>query len=104
MAKAIQDLSIEAGYPYYLRLDLNDTSGGDLEDEYSCYFDCNSIGVLEFSTNVTGDAWELTISKENTDKLLTNQEEYVVYTVKTSDGSYDKLLSGRMHIDAKVRS
>ena len=104
MAKAIQDLNIEAGYPYYFRLDLNSVSGEDLENDYSCYFECASIGLLEFSVNTAGDAWELTISKEDTDKLLVNQEEYVVYTVKTSDSSYDKLLSGRMHIDAKVRS
>ena len=104
MAKAILDLSIQAGYPFYFSLDLNDSAGLDLESEYSCWFECESIGKLQLSVNTEGTAYEITISKENTDLLLTNLEEYVIYTIKTSDSSYDKLLSGRLHIDAKVRT
>ena len=104
MAKAILDLSMQAGYPYYFALDLNDSDGVDLESEYACWFECDSIGKLQLSVNDAGDAYEITISKENTDKLLTNLEEYVIYTVKTSDSAYDKLLTGRIHVDAKDRA
>lgn len=105
--RAITDLNIEAGYPYELELDLNDYEGVDLEDEYTCYFECDSIGKLELSVVVdsyTENIYSVTISKENTDKLLVNLEKYIVHTIKTSDGSYDKLLEGRIHINNKVRT
>ena len=102
MAKVISDISIEAGYPYLFNLNMDDADGNDLENDYTCWFECESIGKLQFS--VDSDKYTLTISKENTGKLVENLEEYVVYTIKTTDGTYDKLLSGRMHIDKKVRT
>jgi len=102
MAKAILDISIEQGYPYLFVLNMDDSDGNDLENDYTCWFECDSIGKLQFGVDI--DKYSLTISKEDTGRLDTNLEEYVVYTVKTSDGTYDKLLSGRMHIDAKVRT
>jgi hypothetical protein len=101
MAKAILDIYIEQGYPYPFNLDMNDADGVDLEADYSCYFYCVTIGVLPFS--VVGNRYELVISGINTAKVISNLDEYVVYTVKTSDSSEDKLLSGRIHSDAKVR-
>ena len=103
MARAVLDLSIQAGYPYEITLDMEDYNGNDLEADYSCYFYCESIGTLTFSANATNDAWELEISEANTDLLLTNLEDYVVYTIKTSDSKKTKLLEGRIHVDAKVR-
>ena len=105
MAKALLDIQIEAGYPYPFILDMNDADGVDLETDYSCYFECDSIGQLQFAVvNGATNRYELLISKENTDKLLANLEEYTVYNIKTSDGAYSKLLSGRIHVDNKVRS
>ena len=105
MAKALLDISIEAGYPYAFVIDMNNADGEDLEADYNCYFECESIGQLQFSlVSALVDSYELLISKENTDKLLTNLEEYTVYTVKISDGAYSKLLSGRIHVDDKVRA
>jgi len=96
MAKAILDIFIEAGYPYAFII---------LEADYDCYFECESIGQLQFSVvSAVVDSYELLISKEDTNKLLTTLEEYTVYTVKISDGAYSQLLSGRIHVDDKVRS
>ena len=102
MARAIQDLFINQGYNYYFSIDLEDSVGLDIEVDYTCYFECDSIGKLEFS--VVDDRYELIISGSNTDKLETQLEEYVVYVTATIDGEYDKLLGGRIHIDEKVRT
>lgn len=102
MSRIIKDLNIEAGYPYEFNLDMNDALGVDLEGDYACYFECASVGRLQFS--VVNNAYILTISKENTDKLLTNLEEYTVHTIKTVGGAYDKILQGRIHINDKVRA
>ena len=51
MARSIIDLSISAGYPYELNVDFNDATGADLEALYNCYFECDSIGQLQFSLN-----------------------------------------------------
>ena len=102
MAKAIQDLFINQGYPYELNINMQDSSGLDLEEDYNCYFECDSIGQLQFS--VANDRYELTISAINTSKLSTTLEDYVVYIIKTADSVPEKLMSGRIHIDEEVRS
>lgn len=102
MAKVILDLYIEPSYPYQFNIDVNTAGGVDLEGDYSCYFYCESIGQLQFS--VVGDRYELTISSTNTDKLLDNLEDYTVYVIKTADSVPEKLMSGRIHIDKKVRA
>ena len=102
MARTILDINVEAGYPYDFNIDMNDSDGLDMEDDYACYFECDSIGQLQFS--VSNNSYALSISKENTDKLLTNMEKYTVYTIKTVGGAYSKLLEGRIHINNKVRS
>lgn len=102
MGKAIVDLFIEPSYPYDLNVNFDDSDGTDLEDAYACYFECDSIGQLTFSK--ANDRYELTISGANTDKLLTTLEDYTVYAIKTADSSPTKLLSGRIHIDNKVRT
>lgn len=101
MAKALLDISIEQGYPYLFTLNMDNSDGEDLENDYTCYFECESIGQLQFSVDV--DKYSLTISKEDTGRLENNLEEYVVYIIKTADGEYEKLLSGRIHVDKKVR-
>ena len=102
MAKAIQDLFINQGYPYELNINMQDSSGLDLEEDYHCYFECDSIGQLQFS--VANDRYELTISAINTSKLSTTLEDYVVYIIKTADSVPEKLMSGRIHRDEEVRS
>ena len=102
MGKAIVDLFIEKSYPYNLNVNFDDTDGTDLEDLYACYFECDSIGQLAFSK--ANDRYELEISAANTDLLDDNLEEYTVYAIKVSDSSPKKLLSGRIHLDKKVRA
>lgn len=107
MGRAIQDLHIEAGYPYELEIDLNSYEGLDMEEDYTAYFECDSIGKLTFTPTDDGYSeytYILTISKEDTDKLLVNLEKYTVYTIKTSDSDYDKLLEGRLHVNGKLRT
>ena len=102
MAKVISDISIEQGYLYLFNLNLDDSDGNDLESDYSCWFECESIGKLQFI--VDSGRYTLTIPANQTVKLVSNLEEYVVYTIRTSDNTYDKLLTGRIHIDSKVRN
>ena len=102
MAKIITDLFIEQGYPYDLNLDYNAADGENLETSYTCYFYSPSIGSKQFS--VVNNAYSLTLSKTDTAKLIDNLEEYVVFTVKSSDLSEEKLMSGRIHRDIKIRS
>ena len=102
MAKAIQDLFINQGYPYDLNIDMQDSDGLDLENDYSCYFECDSIGQLQF--DVVDERYELTISAINTRKIENTLEDYVVYILSTSDSVPEKLMSGRIHIDSEVRS
>lgn len=96
------DLFIEKGYPYTFNLDMNNTDGADLEGDYYCYFECSSIGKLQFG--VANNRYELEISEVNTNKLVNNLEEYVVYVVKKSNSKPEKLLTGRIHVDEKVRA
>lgn len=104
MAKVIIDIHIEQGYPYTYTLDMNDADGNDLETDYSCWFYSEQTGAVEFDVNPTDDGYNLTLSATDTDKLTVTSEEYVIYTIKTSDSSEDKLVTGRMHIDFKVRT
>lgn len=101
MAKEILDIYIEPSYEYEFNLDFNDSDGADLEGYYNCYFKCESIGELQFS--VVGTQYRLVISEANTALLTNNLEEYSVYVKNTSSSKYDKLLSGRIHIDNRVR-
>ena len=101
MAKEILDIYIEPNYEYEFNLNFNDSNGTDLEGDYTCYFKCDSIGELAFS--LVGSQYELVISEANTALLTSNLEEYAVYVKSTTTSKYDKLLSGRIHIDKKVR-
>lgn len=103
MAKEILDIYVEPGYRYEFNLNFDTVTGVDLEPDYTCYFNCASIGELQFTHNTTSEQYELVISEANTAKLLSNLEEYSVYVKKTADNKYDKLLSGRIHTDNKVR-
>ena len=103
MAKEILDIYVEPGYSYEFNLNFDTVTGVDLEPDYTCYFNCASIGELQFTHNTTSKHYELVISEANTAKLLSNLEEYSVYVKKTADNKYDKLLSGRIHTDNKVR-
>ena len=106
MAKEIIDIFIEEGYPYDFELDFNDVEDADLEDDYSCIFYSSSIGSKSFSvgTNLLGeDMYTLTLSGTDTAKLTDNLEEYVVYVTETATGVESKLLTGRIHLDKKVR-
>lgn len=97
MAKELIDIYVEQGYPYDFVLDMNDANDLDLESEYNCYFSCPSIGTKVFS--VVADSYFLELTAIDTGLLDTNLEEYTVYTIKISDGSKDKLLSGRIILD-----
>lgn len=101
MAKEILDLYIEQGYEYPLNLDFNASDGSDLETDYTCFFESPSIGTKQFS--VISNAFSLTLSEADTSKLTTNLEEYVVYAYNITNGTYDKLLSGRIHVDSRIR-
>ena len=103
MPKEILDIYVEPGYEYPFNLNFDTTAGTDLETDYNCYFKCASIGELQFTHNATSEQYELTISETNTAKLTSNLEEYAVYVKKIADNKYEKLLSGRIHVDNKVR-
>ena len=103
MPKEILDIYVEPGYEYPFNLNFDTVTGTDLEPDYSCYFKSASIGELQFTHNATSEQYELIISEANTAKVLLNLEEYAVYVKKTADNKYDKLLSGRIHIDNKIR-
>ena len=47
--------------------------------------------------------YTLTLSGTDTAKLTDNLEEYVVYVTETATGVESKLLTGRIHLDKKVR-
>ena len=105
MAKLIMDINIEQGYPYDFVLNMNTTDGEDLETDYTCYFECKSMGRIDFPA-VDGK-YVLKIPREKTILLTKTLEDYVVYVVKNGEpdaGEYSKLLSGRIHTDRKVRS
>jgi hypothetical protein len=107
MAKAILDIYFEKAFPYEFNLNMNTPAGEDLENDYNCYFECAPItaGVgnsrLQFS--VVNNRYHLDISGVNTDKITSSLEEYIVYIVEIATGKEEKLLSGRVHIDHKVR-
>ena len=103
MAKEVLDIYFEPGYEYEFNLDFNSDAGTNLETDYNCYFKCASIGELQFPYNATTEQYEMTISEANTAKVTSNLEEYVVYVKKIADNKYTKLISGRIHIDNKVR-
>lgn len=102
MAKEIIDIYIEKGYPYPFDIDFNTEDGLDLESEYTCWFENKDIGLKQFS--VIDNTFKLILTQEDTGKLESNLEDYVVYAQKISTSEYEKLLSGRIIIDEKVRS
>ena len=102
MAKLIMDINIEQGYPYDFVLDMNTTDGEDLETDYTCYFECKSMGKIVFP--VVDGRYSVTIPKEKTSLLTQSLEDYVVYVVDNTTDEYSKLLSGRIHTDRKVRT
>lgn len=97
MAKEILDIYIEQGYSFDFDLDYNTYDGQDLEDVNDVYFKNKSIGVKQFS--VIDNSLYLTLTKTDTDKLLTNLETYVVYAKDKLTGIDYKLISGRIHLD-----
>lgn len=100
MSKEILDIYVEQGYEYIFDLNLNDINDDDLEPLYECYFECNSIGKKTYT--IEDNMFKLTLSESDTNKLTTNLEKYVVYAKKIATGKYEKLLTGRIHIDSKV--
>ena len=82
---------------------FNATNGADLESDYRCFFECKSMGIFMFAVSGSGDRYELEISANNTNKLTTNLEEYVCWVEKISDGKTEKLLSGRIHLDKRIK-
>lgn len=101
MGKAILDIFIEKGYPYDLNINMDTPDGTDLETDYSCYFECASVGSIQLS--VANNRYETEISAVNTNKMV-HLEDYVVYVIETATSKPKKLLTGRLHIDKKVRS
>lgn len=99
--KEIIDIYIENGYPYNFDLDFNLFDGSDLESEYTCYFYCEDIGTKEYT--VSNNIFKLTLSEADTSGLENNLQEYVVYAVNTQSQSKEKLLTGRIVIDKKIR-
>lgn len=102
MAKEIIDIYIEQGYPYVFDLNFDLYDGTSLESDYTAYFECDSLGSKTFS--VTGDIYTLIFTEEDTQLLATNLEEYVVYVVHNTTSEKDKVLSGRIVVDKRVRS
>ena len=102
MAKEIIDIYIEQGYPYNFDLDFNLFDGSNLEDDYTCYFYSESIGTKQYTT--TNNMFELTLSEADTNRLEMNLENYSVYVVNNQTSIEEKLLSGRIHLDKKIRN
>lgn len=106
MAKEILDIYIEQGYPYEFELDFNATDNSDLESIYNCYFYNSNIGTKTFSIGASAngsDMFILTLSGLDTNKLINNLEEYVVYVSEIATNTESKLLTGRIHLDNKVK-
>lgn len=100
MAKEIIDIYVEQGYPYSFDLDFNLYDGTDLENDYTCYFYNEYIGTKTYSV-LTGK-YVLTLTSEDTGKIVNNLSKYVVYTVNNTTSEKDKLLTGRIVLDKKV--
>lgn len=101
MAKEIIDIYIEQGYEYQFSLDFNLFDDSDLESEYTCKFYNDNIGYKTFTN--TGSSYYLVLTAEDTGKISSNLEEYEVYVTERNSGISSKLLSGRIHIDRKIR-
>ena len=101
MAKEILDMTIAKGYSYPINLDFNQADGANLETDYTCYFKNSNIGVKTFS--VVNNMFSLTLSKEDTGKLVNNLEDYEVYVKNTSTQEYEQLLTGRIHLEGTLR-
>ena len=102
MAKEILDIYVEAGYPYNFDIDFNTDTGVDLEGDYTCWFENKHIGKKQYS--VVDNTFKLTLTSEDTGKLIENLEEYVVYAIQSSNAEPNKLLSGRIVLDKLIRS
>jgi hypothetical protein len=102
MAKEIIDIYVEQGYSYNFDIDFNLFDGTDLEDEYTCYFYSTNIGEKEYT--LEDNQWKLTLSESDTGKLVKSLEEYSVYAKNNITQLQEKLLSGRIILDKKIRS
>lgn len=101
MAKEILDITIAKGYSYPINLDFNASDGSNLETDYACYFKNEHIGVKTFS--VINNIFSLTLTEEDTGKLVNNLEEYEVYIKDLTTQAYDQLLTGRIHLEGTLR-
>lgn len=101
MAKEILDITISKGYSYPINLDFNASDGSDLENDYTCYFKNENIGTKTFS--VVNDTFSLTLTEEDTGKLVNNLEDYEVYVKNNSTQLYEQLLTGRIHLEGTLR-
>ena len=101
MAKEILDITIAKGYSYPINLDFNAVDGSNLETDYACYFKNEHIGVKTFS--VEDNMFSLTLTEEDTGKLVNNLEEYEVYVRDLTTQAYDQLLTGRIHLEGTLR-
>lgn len=99
--KEIIDIYIEPSYTYNFDLDFNLFDGTNLEDDYSCYFYSSSIGTKNYI--VEDDIFKLTLSEADTGKLSNNLEEYVVYSQNNNTTEKEKLLTGRIIINKKIK-
>lgn len=99
--KEIIDIYVEPSYSYNFDLDFNLFDGTDLENDYTCYFYSDSIGTKQYATE--DNMFKLTLSEADTGKLLNNLEDYVVYAINNLTSEKDKLLTGRIIIDKKIR-
>ena len=100
MAKELLDIYVEQNYPYEFTLDFNNSAGTDLEGDYTCTFYNESIGSKTFS--VVSDEYYLQLSIADTNSIVNNLEEYVVYVSSNTTVEKYKLISGRIVLDSKV--
>lgn len=100
MAKEILDITIEKSYEYSFDLDFNLPDGTDLESQYTCYFKNTDIGTKTFS--VINNKFSLVLTSEDTGKIQSNLQTYEVYVRHNVTTKYEKLLSGRIHIEESL--
>lgn len=106
MAKEILDITIAKGYSYPIDLDFNAADGSNLETDYVCYFKNENIGTKTFSVvnnMLSSVMFSLTLTEEDTGKLVNNLEEYEIYVKDLTTQAYDQLLTGRIHLEGTIR-
>lgn len=107
MSAQVTDIYIEQGYPYVFDIDFNLYSGEDLENNYECYFYNSKIGTKQFSKEFNEPSeqyvYTLELSSTDTSKVITNLTEYSVYAIDNITNKESKLLTGRIHLDKRLR-